>query len=94
MGTQKEYRIVYPLDENSKGMNVPIHKLGMITSQIVSSINCSEYSPIIKERLTRFGLVSMLDYYTKGGIQRKEKCLLFLSIRSLDNNGHLFMRIL
>ncbi len=85
MGTQKEYRIVYPLDENSKGM---------ITSQIVSSINCSEYSPIIKERLTRFGLVSMLDYYTKGGIQRKEKCLLFLSIRFLDNNGHLFMRIL
>ena len=31
---EKEYRIVYPLDENSKGMNVPIHRLGMRTSRI------------------------------------------------------------
>ena len=39
---EKEYRIVYPLDENSKGMNVPIHRLGMRTSRIVAGINCSE----------------------------------------------------
>lgn len=39
---EKEYRIVYPLDENSKGMNVPIHRLGMRTSRIVAGINRSE----------------------------------------------------
>lgn len=38
---EKEYRIVYPLD-NSVGMNVPVHELGMRTSRIVAGINCSE----------------------------------------------------
>lgn len=39
---EKEYRIVYPIDENSKGMNVPVYKLGMRTSRIVAGMNCSE----------------------------------------------------
>ena len=39
---EKEYRIVYPLDKNSKGMNVPVRKLGMRTSRIVAGMNCSE----------------------------------------------------
>lgn len=39
---EKEYRIVYPIDKNSKGMNVPVRKLGMKTSRIVAGINCSE----------------------------------------------------
>lgn len=39
---EKEYRIVYPIDENSNGMNVPVYKLGMKTSRIVAGINCSE----------------------------------------------------
>lgn len=38
---EKEYRIVYPLD-NGKGMNVPVSKLGMRTRRIVAGINCSE----------------------------------------------------
>ena len=39
---EKEYRIVYQIDKNSKGMNVPVYKLGMRTSRIVACINCSE----------------------------------------------------
>ena len=39
---EKEYRIVYQIDKNSKGMNVPVYKLGMRTSLIVAGINCSE----------------------------------------------------
>ena len=39
---KKEYRIVYPIDENSNGMNVAVYKLGMRTSRIVAGINCSE----------------------------------------------------
>ncbi|MDE6950497.1 MAG: DUF2971 domain-containing protein, partial [Lachnospiraceae bacterium] len=38
---EKEYRIVYPLN-NNVGMNVPVNKLGMRTSRIVAGINCSE----------------------------------------------------
>lgn len=39
---EKEYRIVYSIDENSDGINVPVNKLGMRTSRIVAGINCSE----------------------------------------------------
>lgn len=39
---EKEYRIVYSIDENSDGINVPVYKLGMRTSRIVAGINCSE----------------------------------------------------
>lgn len=39
---EKEYRIVYQIDKNSKGMNVPVYKLGMKTSRIVAGMNCSE----------------------------------------------------
>lgn len=39
---EKEYRIVYSIDENSDGINVPLYKLGMRTSRIVAGINCSE----------------------------------------------------
>lgn len=39
---EKEYRIVYPIGDNSIGMNVPVYKLGMRTSRIVAGINCSE----------------------------------------------------
>ena len=39
---EKEYRIVYSIDENSNGRNVPVYKLGMRTSRIVAGINCSE----------------------------------------------------
>lgn len=38
---EKEYRIVYPLN-NSVGMNVLVSKLGMRISRIVAGINCSE----------------------------------------------------
>lgn len=38
---EKEYRIVYPLD-NNVGKNVPVHKLGIRTSRIVAGINCSD----------------------------------------------------
>lgn len=37
---EKEYRIVYPLD-NSVGMNVPVHELGMRTSRIVAQYSCA-----------------------------------------------------
>lgn len=37
---ENEYRIVYPLD-GKKGMNVPVHRLGMKTNRIVAGINCS-----------------------------------------------------
>lgn len=39
---EKEYRIVYSIDENSDGINVPVNKLGLRTSRIVAGINCSE----------------------------------------------------
>ena len=39
---EKEYRIVYSIDENSDGINVPVYKLGMRTRRIVAGINCSE----------------------------------------------------
>ena len=38
---EKEYRIVYSLN-GEKGLNVPIHKLGMKMSRIVVGINCTE----------------------------------------------------
>ena len=38
---EKEYRIVYPLD-NSIGMNVSVGDLGLRTSRIIAGINCSE----------------------------------------------------
>ena len=38
---EKEYRIVYPLD-NSIGMNVSVSDLGLRTSRIIAGINCSE----------------------------------------------------
>ena len=53
---EKEYRIVYPLDENSKGMNVPIHRLGMRTSRIVAGINCSEDNKKLNEISNSLGL--------------------------------------
>ncbi|MCI7396309.1 MAG: DUF2971 domain-containing protein [Erysipelatoclostridium ramosum] len=39
---EKEYRIVYSIDENSDGINVPVYNLGIRTSRIVAGINCSE----------------------------------------------------
>lgn len=38
---EKEYRIVYPLD-NDIGMNIPVSNLGLRTSRIVAGINCSK----------------------------------------------------
>ena len=38
---EKEYRIVYPLDNNI-GMNIPVGDLGLRTSRIVAGIKCSE----------------------------------------------------
>ena len=39
---EKEYRIVYPLDNSVEGMNVPVSDLGLRTSRIIVGINCSE----------------------------------------------------